>query len=160
MSFGNGSGSGSSIADAADVILSSPATNDYFGYNSSIGKWGNYPLSGKVALATKGGEETVFSNSSVSGAFTVNLINGNVASIALSGNVTFTFANTASNKACSFGMYLFAGGSHTVTWPANVKWPDGVKPTLTGTSTNPDILVFETLNGTVWYGMLAGNNFS
>lgn len=72
---------------------------------------------------------------------------------------TFTFSNPAgASKSSSFTLFLVNGGSQTVTWPASVKWPSGVAPSLTESGT--DIIGFTTVDGgTNWYGF-ASLNFS
>lgn len=162
MSFNpGGGGGGSTVSGSADVALSSPVTGQYFGYNGSIGKWANYALVGTVALANSGGQETVSTVASATGATTLNLANGNIFDVTLTGNVTFAFSGATAGKACSFSLYLRqnATGSNMVTWPASLKWSGGA-PTLTTTANAVDILVFESLDGgTTWYGSLVGANF-
>lgn len=151
------------ISGADDVFFSTPVTNHYMGFNGTTQKWNNIPLTGKVALATGGGVETLNALGSGSGTRAINLANGNVVSATLSGNTTFTFTGATASTACSFGLYLTqdATGSRTVTWPASVRWAGGSAPTLSTGANNVDILVFETINGgTTWYGSLVGNNFS
>jgi len=152
----------SGISGASDVFLSSPAAGNFLGYNSGTSKWVNYGLTGYAALANAGGQETI-STANATGATTLNLTNGNVFSMTLTGNTTFTFGGATSGKACSFALYLTqdATGGRTVTWPASVLWAGGTAPTLTTTASATDALVFETLNGgTTWYGSLVGANFS
>lgn len=151
------------IAGLDDVFFSAPATNHYLGYNGSTAKWNNIPLTGKVALATGGGVETLNALGSGSGTRAINLANGNVVSATLTGNTTFTFSGATASTACSFGLYLTQDGTgnRTVTWPASVKWAGGTAPTLSTGASNIDILVFETINGgTTWFGSLVGTNFS
>lgn len=69
----------------------------------------------------------------------------------VSANTTFTFSGVPTDKYAKFTLVLTNGGSKTVTWPANVKWAGGQRPTLTTTGT--DVLEFMTPNGgAVWYG--------
>ncbi|TAH34279.1 hypothetical protein EYC59_03100 [Candidatus Saccharibacteria bacterium] len=92
----------------------------------------------------------------------MDLANGNVFNLTLTGNVTFTFSGATSGKACAMSIYLKqdATGSRTVTWPAAAKWSGGA-PTLSTAANATDIVVFETLNGgTTWFGSLVGTNFS
>jgi len=156
MGFGGSGGSGGgSIAGSSDVALNSPADKNFLGYNG--GKWTNMSLSGNAALATNGGEETVnFMNSVTSGAITIDPSTGNVFSIGLSGDATFTFTDTAYNKASSFGLYLYATHNKTLTWPDGIKWLDGEEPSLDSSSPAVDVLVFETLNGSTWHGVHVG----
>ena len=159
MSFGGGGGGNASIATASDVALSNPGVGQFLGYNTSTAKWNN----AAATLPTGGGIETIATNSTATGAVTLDLTNGNVFTVTLTGDVTFTFNGATTGKACSFGLYLTqdATGSHAVTWPTGVKWSGGTAPTLTTTLNATDVLVFESLNGgTTWYGSLVGANFS
>ncbi len=151
------------ISGLDDVFFSAPATNHYLGYDGSTAKWNNIPLTGKVALATGGGVETLNALGSGNGTRAINLANGNVVSATLTGNTTFTFSGATASTACSFGLYLTQDGTgnRTVTWPASVKWAGGTAPTLSTGASNIDVLVFETINGgTTWFGSLVGTNFS
>jgi hypothetical protein len=91
---------------------------------------------------------------SVSGATTINLLNGNYFSASASSTVNWTFSNPlASPNACGFVLELTGGGAATITWPTSVRWPGGVAPTLT-TGSGIDVLVFITDDGgTNWRGM-------
>lgn len=155
-------GAGSTIASATDVFLSSPATGKFLAYNGGTSKWNDGALTGVAALANSGGAETLSTNAAATGTVSLDLANGNVFNVTLTGNVTFTFTGATSGKACSFSLYKRQNGTggRTVTWPASVKWA-GSAPTLTTTANTLDILVFETLDGgTNWYGSLVGANFA
>ncbi len=161
MGFGGGGSGSSSIATATDAALNNPATNNILVY-SNLGKWSNQAMVGTVALANGGGQETVVTNATATGATTLNLANGNVFNLTLTGNVTFTFSGATSGKACAFSVYIKQDGtgSRTVTWPT-VKWAGGSAPTLTTSANAIDVLVFESLDGgTTWFGSLVGANFS
>lgn len=160
MSFSPGGGGG--IAAATDVFFNTPVTGNYLGYNTTNQKWENRTLTGYAALTTGGGQETVVTNAAATGATTLNLSNGNVFDVTLTGNVTFTFSGATASKACAFSLYRRqdATGGRTVTWPASVRWSGGA-PTLTTAANSTDILVFETIDGgTTWFGSLVGLNFS
>lgn len=120
-----------------------------------------HPKTG-LALADGGGQETVSTIASATGTVSLNLTAGNIFSVTLTGNTTFTFTGATSGKACSFALYLRQNGTggFTVAWPAAVKWPGGNAPTLTTTANALDLLVFESIDGgTTWYGSLAGANY-
>lgn len=107
------------------------------------------------------GVTNVTANSGTS--YTINLNNGNVFNITLTGNCEFTFSNPpASGTAGSFTLILSQDGtgSRTVTWPGAVTWPGGTAPTITATANKTDILTFLTVDGgTEWYGVMAAQNF-
>ncbi len=116
-----------------------------------------------MAKAASGGQETISTNASATGAVTLNLANGNVFNLTLTGDVTFTFSGATSGKACSFAAYIRqdATGGRTITWPASVDWAGGTPPTMSTAANALDIVVFETLDGgTNWYGSLVGTAFA
>lgn len=84
----------------------------------------------------------------------VDLSTGDVFTVTVSADVTFTFSNVPSGKAATFNMIITNGGAATVTWPSTVKWASGTAPTLT--SEGVDVLTFLTPDGgTTWYGTVA-----
>lgn len=106
--------------------------------------------------------ETVSTVSIASNAATLDLETGNVFSVSLNANVTFTFSNPPASGACgSFTLVLTADGTaRTITWPAAVKWEDGTAPTPPSTNGKVMIVSFMTVNGgTTWFGFTGGKNF-
>lgn len=101
--------------------------------------------------------ETPYSANS-STAITLDLANGTVQIITLTGNATVTMPTATSGK--SFVMYLKQDGtgSRTVTW-STVKWAGGTAPTITATASRMDILSFFA-DGTNWYGVVVGQNYT
>ena len=101
--------------------------------------------------------ETPYSANS-STAITIDLANGTVQIITLTGNATITMPTATSGK--SFVMYLKQDGtgSRTVTW-SSVKWPGGTAPTITSTASKMDIYSFFA-DGTNWYGTTIGQNYT
>jgi hypothetical protein len=101
--------------------------------------------------------ETPFSANS-STAITLDLANGTVQIITLTGNATITMPTATSGK--SFIMFLKqdATGSRTVTW-STVKWAGGTAPTITSTASRQDILSFFA-DGTNWYGVVVAQNYT
>lgn len=78
---------------------------------------------------------------------------GNYFTKAISSNSTFTFSNIpTSGTAYSFTLEVDVTGSSTaITWPASVKWPDDMAPSLTDTKTH--LFMFVTNDGgTTWRG--------
>jgi hypothetical protein len=163
VSAAGGSGGAATLNDLTDVTVASPAAGQFLGYNSGTSDWRNLSLTGSAALPTSGGVETVSTNGAATGSVTLNLANGNVFNVTLTGNTTFTFSGATAGKACSFGVYMHqdSTGGRTVTWPTSVKWPGGSAPTVSSDASATDIFVFESLDGgTTWYGSLVGVNFS
>lgn len=95
-------------------------------------------------------------------AYTIDLEQGNVFEITLSGDPTFTFSNPpASGVSGSFTLIVAQGvsGGRIITWPSSVEWEDAVVPVISTLSTVVNIFTFTTTNGgTVWYGFLAAAN--
>jgi len=96
------------------------------------------------------------------GTLALNIANGNVFRVSRNANIsTVTISNpSGTGNACSFTLIFDANGtSYTIAWPAAVKWPAGVAPTITTTSGRSDVFVFYTNNeGTTWYAMTAAQN--
>lgn len=100
--------------------------------------------------------ETPYSANS-STAITIDLANGTVQIITLTGSPTITMPTAVSGK--SFVMLLKTGtGSYTVTW-TTVKWAGGTAPTITSTASRMDMLSFFS-DGTNWYGCVLGQNYT
>lgn len=100
----------------------------------------------------------------ITGAVTSNFALGRHYSATLTGNVTFTFSNPgATGFAVPYIFYLKqdATGSRTVTWPASVKWPSSITPTLTTTAARTDELVLISRDGgTTYSGSIRGLNLN
>jgi hypothetical protein len=60
----------------------------------------------------------------------------------LTGNVTFTFSNPVVGAVHRLILVQDATGGRTVTWPANVKWPSSVTPTITATANAVTLCAF------------------
>jgi hypothetical protein len=100
-------------------------------------------------------EEVYTANTST--AITLDLANGSIQNLTLTGTATITMPTAVAGK--SFLMYLRTGaGSYTVTW-TTVKWPGGTAPTLTATASRMDIFSFFS-DGTNWYGITVGQNYT
>lgn len=101
-------------------------------------------------------EEVATANTST--AYTIDLANGSVQILTLTGNCTFTFPTVVSGKGFTLLLLQDATGSRTVTWPSSVKWPAGTAPTITATASKMDKYVF-VANGSYWIGSNAGQNY-
>ncbi len=105
--------------------------------------------------------EALSTNAVATGAVTLDIANGNVFNVTLTGDTTFTFANPAPNgQACSFTLILNQGGTaRNVTWPTSVKWANDSVPDISAIN-KTSILTFVSINGGArWYGFLGGNKF-
>jgi hypothetical protein len=102
-------------------------------------------------------EEVATANTST--AYTIDLANGSVQVLTLTGNCTYTFPTAVAGKSFILLQKQDGTGSRTVTWPATVKWPGGTAPTITSTASKLDKYIF-TSDGTNWYGSDAGKNYT
>ena len=170
-----GAASATSIANALGAVGTPSYT---FTGDLNTGMWS--PTADTLAFSTNGAEvarltsagylEAVYSDEVValgntSTAITINLNAGNVFTATLTGNCTFTLANSNanSNRGSSFTLILTndATPSRSVAWTGgSFKFPGGAA-TLSRTTTAGaiDIWVFFTPdNGTTYYGNIAMKN--
>jgi len=121
---------------------------------------GNTTVSGEMLAESYNEEHEVVTSSS--NATTIDCETGNVFSIELDENTTFTFSNPpASGTAYGFTLKVtqVSPGDFTTTWPGSVEWAGGEAPTLTGTTASVDVFAFFTHDGgTSWYGFTAGQD--
>ena len=101
-------------------------------------------------------ETTFTANSST--AITLDLANGTVQIITLTGNATITMPTATAGKSFIIMLKQDATGSRSVTW-STVKYPSGTAPTITATASKLDILSFFA-DGTNWYGTTIGQNYT
>jgi hypothetical protein len=100
--------------------------------------------------------ETLYS-ANTGTALTVNLANGTVQNLTLTGNATITMPTAVAGKSFIIMLRQDATGSRSVTW-STVVWPGGAAPTITGTASKMDMYSFFS-NGTVWYGVTVSQNY-
>lgn len=101
--------------------------------------------------------ETPFTANS-STAITLDLANGTVQIITLTGNATITMPTATSGKSFLLMLKQDGTGSRTVTW-STVKWPAGTAPTITSTASRQDMFSFFA-DGTNWYGVTVAQNYT
>jgi hypothetical protein len=141
------------------------ATNNYGFYSniaSGTGRWNFYAngtaanyFGGQVQLNQDYIEKRFTANSST--AITLDLANGTMQDITLTGSATITMPTAVAGK--SFILFLRSGaGSYTVAW-TTVKWPGGTAPTVTTTASRLDIYSFFS-DGTNWYGITVSQNYT
>lgn len=102
--------------------------------------------------------------SSVSGAATINLENGNSQKIVVTGNITSMDMQNwpASGIDGSLILYVEQGGtgSYTIVWDTAIDWPGGVAPTISTAVGSMDIYAFRSIDGgTTIYGVQVGADF-
>jgi hypothetical protein len=101
--------------------------------------------------------ETLYS-ANTSTAITVDLANGTVQNLTLTGNATITMPTAVAGKSFIIILSQDATGSRTVTW-STVSWPSATAPTITSTASKKDIFSFFS-NGTSWFGTTIGQNYT
>ena len=101
-------------------------------------------------------EAVVTANTST--AYTINIANGTIQILTLTGNCTYTFPTPTAGKSFTLMQKQDGTGGRTVTWPSSVKWPASTAPTITSTASKGDKFVF-TADGTYWWGSVAGQNY-
>lgn len=78
--------------------------------------------------------------------------------ISISSNTEFIFANPTNSMAQAFAIEMNVLSSANPIFPASVKWPGGIQPTL---GNGKHILAFVTFDGGVsWIGLLSGFDVS
>ena len=98
-------------------------------------------------------EEVATANTST--AYTIDLANGSIQILTLTGNCVYTFPTATAGKSFLLIQKQDGTGNRTVTWPSAVKWPSSTAPTLTATASKADTFAF-TADGTNWYGRTIG----
>lgn len=108
--------------------------------------------------------EVIQTVSSASNAMTIDCTLGNHVNTTLTENTTLTLTNpspTGNKCVVVWAITQDGSGSHTVTWPASVKWPNNIAPTLTTTINLTDEIVLTTHNaGTTWRGSVRGQGYT
>jgi len=162
-------GAGSSVTNQYGYLAESTltgATNNYGFYGniaSGTGRWNFYAagtaanyFGGQIQLNQDYIEKPYSANSST--AITLDLTNGTVQIITLTGNATITMPTAVSGKSFIMLLRQDATGSRTVTW-STVKWAGGTAPTITSTASKQDIYSFFS-DGSSWYGVTVGQNYT
>lgn len=152
---------GSSITSGSNNIVigsSAAASSATVSNETTIGSSSttSFRAFGDLKLQRDYTEKVVTANTGT--AYTIDITNGTVQILTLTGNCTFTFPTATAGKSFMFLLKQDATGSRTVTWPAAVKWPGGTAPTITATANKMDKFVF-TADGTNWIGSNAGQNY-
>lgn len=106
--------------------------------------------------------ETVTANAAATGTVTLDLGTANVFDLTLTGATTLVFSNPpATGLAFSLTLVVKqdATGSRTLSYPASVKWSDGITPVLATAANKVDVITFITVDGgTTYYGAQALGN--
>jgi hypothetical protein len=151
---GLGTGVATFLATPSSANLASAVTGET---GSGALVFGTAPTLGNPTV-TNYVETPYTANSST--AITLDLANGTVQIITLTGNCTYTFPTPVAGKSFILVQKQDATGSRTVTWPASVDWPAATAPTLTATALRADKFVFTAIDGSNWLGSVAGQNYT
>lgn len=92
-------------------------------------------------------------------AYTIDIAEGTIFDLTLTGNCTFTFPADQAGRQFKLLLTQDGTGSRTVSWPSDVRWPGGTVPTLTTTASRTDIFSFVN-DGTYWLGCTSGQNYT
>jgi hypothetical protein len=142
------------------VVLSTPQD---IGTGSAV-RFGTLAVGGALAtasVATFNGQylsPEVDHGTISSTAATVNLSSGNEHKMVLSANVALTFSNPNPGGRYVLVVEQDSTGGRTVSWPATVRWPAGVTPTLVATGGFRDLFTF-LYTGNLYLGN-ASTNYS
>jgi hypothetical protein len=94
------------------------------------------------------------------GALALDCALGTYFRVALNAAITaLTFTNLpAAGRVLGITLLFTADGTvRAITWPASVKWPSGVAPTMSGASGKQDVITLITDDGGVtWLGVIVG----
>lgn len=148
------------VSTASSVVLSTPQD---IGTASAV-RFGSVAVAGTLAtnsIATFNGQylsPEVDHGTISSTAATVNFSSGNEHKMLLSANVTLTFSNPIIGGRYVLVIEQDSTGSRTVSWPATVRWPAGVTPTLVATGGFRDLFTF-LYTGNLYLGN-ASTNYS
>lgn len=153
--YGDGTNYASTSAGTSGQVLTSAG--------SSAPVWANVTVPAGSTLTSpviNDGytEEVVTANTGT--AYTINLANGTIQYLTLTGNCTYTFPTPVAGQSFMLIQRQDGTGGRTVTWPASVDWPGATAPTLTSTANRVDKFVFTAIDGSNWLGSNAGQNYT
>jgi len=142
---------GSAWVNLSPFVLS--GTSTYFMGNVGIGT-----PSPASALDVNGSLYSELYYLTYASTINVNWGAGNTQQVTLTGSPTLTFTNGHPGGQYMLELIQGEGGSNTLTWPSNVKWPSATAPTLTTAAGKTDFIGF-IYDGTNYYGVGSSLNF-
>ena len=148
------------ILKDSGLTLSGTNTGDQ-DLSSYATKTGAETLTNKTIEAgtfTNGYTEEAFT-ANTGTAYTIDLANGSLQILTLTGNCTFTFPTATAGKGFTLLLKQDATGSRTATWPAAVAWPSATAPAITSTASKTDKYTF-VAEGSKWVASNAGQNYT
>jgi hypothetical protein len=162
------SGTGTVVALATGATLSSPVISTIVNTGTLTLPTSTDTLVGRATSDTLTNKtltnptvtnytETLYT-ANTSTAITVDLANGTVQKLTLTGSATITMPTASAGKSFVIILAQDATGGRTVTW-STVVWPSATAPTITSTASKKDIYSFFA-DGTSWYGTTIGQNYT
>jgi hypothetical protein len=111
----------------------------------------------KLEIGNSAGFSSEYDNGNSGASKTINWINGNKQRITLTA-ATVTLTLTSPNVVGNFLLTIIQDGTggRTISWPASVKWPNGVAPTLSTAAGAMDVVTFY-YNGSNYLGCASLN---
>jgi hypothetical protein len=88
---------------------------------------------------------------------------GNVKTVTLTADCTFTFTGATAGRAAVLELALRqdATGGRLVVWPTSVRWPDGVVPAIASAGGSVSVVILVSYDGgATWLGNLAGAGYA
>lgn len=151
----------SKLALSSSIVNGDLAGGSYAAI-TSVGTLTALTLGGQLSMADNVVErpyltdyaEEVNAMGNSSGTETIDITDGNVVTMTLTGNITsLTISNPPATGRCGSLTIVITQdgtGSRTIAWPASVDWPGGTAPTLGGASEVDIVTMFTTDAGTTW----------
>jgi FtsP/CotA-like multicopper oxidase with cupredoxin domain len=139
--------------NAADALNIKEGSNSYIKFVTTDGSE-SVAISKATSFASSVGHAAPTTSTPSGTTQTITWSNGNIQKLSAasaSGNITVTFSAPPTGSGRLTLFFIQGGTARTVTWPATVKWPGGVAPTLTTTNGGVDKLEF-VYDGTNYYG--------
>ena len=89
---------------------------------------------------------------------------GAIVVMTLGGNATMVFYDSPFQgdvvRSIEVVVHQDGTGGRTITWPAEVKWPDGSEPSISSDPNATTRLVFTSYGDGYWYGALIGKDYA
>lgn len=135
--------------DAKENSLGNPASDGQVLSSTAAGvrSWASVSSGLDVAITANTGT-----------AYTVNLANGSLFDLTLTGNCTFTFPTATLGTKFTLLLQQDATGSRTITWPISVRWANSVTPIINSIPYRTDIISF-VAEGSDWLGYVIGSSY-
>jgi hypothetical protein len=102
--------------------------------------------------------ETYYNYGNQSGTVNIDCSEGNNFRVRLTGNTILNFTNVPNPSTSMYSMSILidnGSGGLSLSFGSNVKWPGGSTPSRSTGNNDVDIWVFQTYNGSTWYGNLS-----